>query len=121
VSIIEGDGMRVIEQNAGRAGAVWFIDPPYTASKKKAGSRLYTHFELDHSRLFDLVGKLAGDFLMTYDHADEIKELSQAHGFETQLVAMTNTHHATMMELLVGRDLCWVRGRQPGLFDSTEE
>lgn len=121
VSIIEGDGMRVIEQDAGHADAVWFIDPPYTASKKKAGTRLYTHFELDHSRLFDLAGKLAGDFLMTYDNADEIKELAGAHGFDTQLVAMTNTHHATMMELLIGRDLDWVRGSQPGLFDSMGE
>ena len=27
-------------------GHVFFIDPPYTAGGKKAGNRLYTHFEL---------------------------------------------------------------------------
>ena len=119
ITFIEGDGMEVIERNSGRAGAMWFIDPPYTASKKKAGTRLYSHHELDHNRLFDLTKKLAGDFLMTYDDAEELKDLARQHRFDTELVAMTNTHHATMRELLIGRNLDWVRTNQMSLLDLT--
>lgn len=51
----------------------------------------------------------AGDFLMTYDNADELHTLAARHGFDTVLVAMKNTHHAEMTELLIGRSLDWVR------------
>jgi hypothetical protein len=34
--------------------------------------------------------------------------LAERHGFETQPVAMKNTHHAEMDELLIGRNLDWV-------------
>jgi DNA adenine methylase len=87
---------------------VFFIDPPYTASGKSAGSRLYNHCVVDHERLFSLCEKLRGDFLMTYDNAEEVCVLAKRHGFATKLVAMKNTHHAKMNELLIGRDLAWV-------------
>jgi len=109
ISFIQGDGLAIMESNADQKTSVWFIDPPYTASKKKAGARLYNHFELDHKRLFDLAAKLAGDFLITYDNAEEIKALARSHNFDTELVAMTNTHNATMTELLIGRNLDWIR------------
>ncbi|MGA2242097.1 MAG: DNA adenine methylase [Verrucomicrobiota bacterium] len=88
--------------------AVFFIDPPYTAGGKSAGSRLYTHCEVDHERLFSLCEKLRGDFLLTYDNAEEVCALAKRHGFATKPVAMKNTHHAEMNELLIGRDLAWV-------------
>lgn len=109
LGFVEGDGLAIIEAGATRPDIAWFIDPPYTASQKKAGSRLYTHFELDHGRLFDLAAGLAGDFLMTYDNAGEIKDLARSHNLDTELVAMTNTHNSTMVELLIGRDLGWLR------------
>ncbi len=52
---------------------------------------------------------IAGDFLMTYDNTQEVIELAQQHGFDTQFVAMRNTHHAKMTELLIGRNLDWCR------------
>jgi hypothetical protein len=93
--------------------AVFFIDPPYTAGKngKRAGTRLYTHFELDHEHLFSRVEKVQGDFLMTYDNADEVKRLAKKHGFEYQTISMTNTHHATMRELIIGSDLSWLENQ----------
>jgi hypothetical protein len=45
---------------------------------------------------------------MTYDNAEEVRALADRHGFETKTVAMKNTHHAEMDELLIGRDLDWV-------------
>ena len=45
---------------------------------------------------------------MTYDNAEEVQALAEKHGFQTKPVAMKNTHHAEMNELLIGRDLGWV-------------
>lgn len=103
ISFIEGDGLEVLEENARRKDAIFFIDPPYTAGGKNAGARLYAHYEVDHKRLFLIAEGLAGDFLMTYDNAPEIQALAERHGFSTKTVAMKNTHHAEMRELLVGR------------------
>ena len=59
---------------------------------------------------------------MTYDNADGVKELAARYGFDTEIIAMKNTHHAKMTELLIGRDLTWARQSapkttQPLLFD----
>src|SRR5439155_12331007 len=99
ITFIEGDGMEALKQNAQRPDAVFFIDPPYTAAGKKAGSRLYAHSELDHQKLFEIASSLAGDFLMTYDNTEEVYLLAKRHNFDTLLVAMKNTHHARMSEL----------------------
>lgn len=108
LKFIKGDGFPVIKKYLVIPDIVFFVDPPYTASKKKAGSRLYKYHQVDHEKLFDLMSKTKGDFLMTYDDADEVRELALKHRFETRLVAMTNTHNTTMTELLIGRDLTWM-------------
>ena len=109
ITFIANDGLKLLSQNAHRADAVFFIDPPYTAAGKKAGSRLYTHSELDHEELFRIASAIAGDFLMTYDDAPEVRQLARKYGFNTQTVAMKNTHHAKMTELLISRNLDWLR------------
>ncbi len=109
IDFIHGDGMEILAKNACNPDAVFFIDPPYTAAGKKAGSRLYTYFALDHNALFESASKLRGDFLMTYDDTDEIRALAQKYCFEMQLVPMKNTHHAQMRELLIGPDLKWLQ------------
>jgi len=52
---------------------------------------------------------VAGNFLMTYDDAEGVRELARTQGFDMELVAMKSTHHAEMTELLIGRDLGWMR------------
>jgi len=108
LKFIKGDGFQVIKKYLDVPADVFFVDPPYTASKKKAGSRLYKYHQVDHEQLFELMSKAKGDFLMTYDDADEVRALALKHRFETRLVAMTNTHNTTMTELLIGRNLNWV-------------
>ncbi len=103
------DGLRFVKKYARHKNTVFFIDPPYTVSTKKAGSRLYKYHEVDHEELFRLASKIRGDFLMTYDDAEEVRALAAKYRFETRLVAMNNTHHAAMTELLIGRDLTWVK------------
>ncbi|MCG3197730.1 MAG: hypothetical protein GHCLOJNM_02220 [bacterium] len=103
-----GDAFDVIPEYLGDDLAVVFLDPPYTAGGKRAGSRLYTHFEIDHERLFALCEQVSGDFLLTYDNAEEVVALAKKHGFATKPVRMKNTHHSEMTELLVGRNLDWI-------------
>lgn len=105
IRFIHGDGMAVIQDNAHRPEVVYFIDPPYTAAGKRAGKRLYTHNQLDHEALFELATTLRGDFLMTYDNSEEVKALARKHNFDIQAIAMKNTHHTEMTELLIGRVL----------------
>lgn len=109
MKFIRGDGYEVIRKNARYSNAVFFIDPPYTASSKKAGTRLYKYHQVDHEELFQLADRIEGDFLLTYDDAEEVRALALTHRFETRLVGMSSTHHATMNELLIGRNLAWVR------------
>jgi len=102
ITFIEGDGLEVMRRNAGRADAVYFIDPPYTAPGKRAGKRLYTFNEIDHEGLFDLAATVTGDFMMTYDNAESVRQMAKQRGFVTHEVPMKNTHHAEMTELLIG-------------------
>jgi DNA adenine methylase len=102
------DGLKVMRDFSDREDAVFFIDPPYTAGGKKAGKRLYKYCDIDHEKLFTICELLRGDFLITYDNADEVKELARSHGFSMRLIPMKNTHHAKMQELVIGRDLSWM-------------
>jgi DNA adenine methylase len=110
VIFIQGDGIEAISKYASQKSAAFFIDPPYTAGKngKRAGTRLYTHNELDHEELFKQAEHIQGDLLMTYDTADEVIRLASQHGFAARQVSMKNTHHATMQELAIGRNLTWL-------------
>ena len=103
------DGIEFLSTHAEREDMAFLIDPPYTV----AGRRLYTHSEIDHEKLFAVVSQLQGDFLMTYDNVEAIRNLARTHGFDTQEIAMKTTHHAVMRELLIGRNLDWARGAVP--------
>ena len=95
------DGFNLIRRYRSDRQAVFFVDPPYTASTKRAGRRLYNHNEIDHDELFDLMTTVEGRFLMTYDQDDRIEKMAAARGFIVDRVAMKSTHHANMIELLI--------------------
>lgn len=109
LTFVEGDGIEVMRDYADRENVAYFIDPPYTVAGKRAGSRLYTCSELDHNELFAVTATVRGDFVMTYDHAEEIEAMTRSYGFDSEPIAMKNTHHAKMTELLIGSDLAWLR------------
>ncbi len=107
ITFIQGDGMEYMCQAPLRRGVAYFIDPPYSV----AGKRLYRYSDINHRELFALAAKLQSDFLITYDNTREIKQLAAEFGLDTEAVAMKNTHHAKKKELLVGRNLDWLRSR----------
>ncbi|HLG61740.1 MAG TPA: DNA adenine methylase [Ktedonosporobacter sp.] len=109
ITFIQGDGIAFLRQYARRPDTIFFIDPPYTFAGKKAGSRLYTHSEIDHEKLFEVVNTLQGDFLMTYDNVEDIRQIARQYNFDMQAIPMKNTHHTEMTELLISRNLEWLR------------
>lgn len=103
-----GDGLQIMREYTAQRDVVYFIDPPYTAGGKRAGKRLYKYYNIDHEELFRICDSLKGDFLITYDDAEEVKQMAREYDFEMRLIAMTMTHHAEMKELVIGRDMSWM-------------
>jgi DNA adenine methylase len=62
---------------------------------------LYLHSLIDHNSLFDLLEKAAGDVMLTYDDAMEVRHLAHSHGFFITPIAMKSTHHARMFEFAI--------------------
>jgi DNA adenine methylase len=108
IAFIEGDGTARMLEFARKKRAAFFIDPPYTVAGKRAGTRLYKYHTIDHETLFAATERLAGDFLMTYDNAPEVRALAKRHGFQVRTIPMKGTHNTPMLELIIGRDLSWV-------------
>ncbi len=105
ISFIHGDGFKVIEKYRQKEKVIFFLDPPYM----QAARRLYRYFDIDHERLFEMISQVRGDFLITYDESDEIKILADKYNFEIEKVAMKTTLHYQKHELVIGRDLSWLR------------
>lgn len=104
ISFSCADGIGMIQAYKRQQDTAIFIDPPYTV----AGRRLYRLSEIDHVKLFEVVGGVAGDWLMTYDCCPEIQHLAEKFAYQTRRISMKNTHHVLKQELLIGPDLSWV-------------
>lgn len=105
LNFYEGDGIGVLEVVAAHRRTRVFIDPPYTVpSGKRAGARLYAHHLVNHQRIFEVLAAAGIDFLMTYDWSDEILELVGKYDFRAVTVAMKNSHHDRIPELIISRD-----------------
>lgn len=79
ITFIEGDGIEIIKKNTYRSNIVFFIDSSYTPGGKRAGSRLYTHSELNHDELFNVSSQLTSDFLMTYSNNHTVQRLAKKY------------------------------------------
>lgn len=113
ITFLHSDGLTTMRQHAERTDCAFFIDPPYIASKKRAGSRLYALPDVDHRSVFRVADAVAGDFLITYEDSEDVRALAKEYGFAVQTIAMKNTHHAKINELLIGRDLGWLAYMSP--------
>ncbi len=101
---VEGDAFQTINMYKSNADCYFFIDPPYVV----AGKRLYTHFEIDHAKLFELVSQIKGKFLLTYDDAKEIRDLANQFKLKHTTVPMKTTHHLEKSEILISDNFDWL-------------
>jgi DNA adenine methylase len=99
ITVINGDGLRVTQTLASSSNTAFFIDPPYVTS----GRRLYTHYAVDHALVFSVAAQIQGDFLITYDDADSIRELAAGHGFNVSEINMRTRQSVSKKELLITR------------------
>lgn len=107
ITFQEGDSMCILEpllRDRGQKPTV-FADPPYTGEGgKRAGSRLYSHFTINHARLFEILGQNNASFLMTYDGAEETVKLVNQHSFHAVRVEVNNAHYSRQNELVITRE-----------------
>lgn len=98
-----GDAFKVIEQNLNNQNAYFFIDPPYTI----AGKRLYTYFDIDHEKLFELTARLQGKFMLTYDDTPEIRQLAKKYNLQYRTIPMKTTLHIEKNEIIISDNFTW--------------
>lgn len=103
IDFITGDAFEILEKNINNKEAFFFIDPPYTI----AGKRLYTHFDIDHEKLFKLTALLRGKFMLTYDDTAEIRELADKNNLQYRTIPMKTTHHLTKNEIIISDNFNW--------------
>lgn len=108
ISFYQDDGLRVMELYADRSDVAYFVDPPYTAAGIKPGSRLYTYNEINHHALFEMMARVKGPFLMTYQDDTLIHDLAANYDFHVRRLLMKTTHHSKKTELLISRNLSWL-------------
>jgi DNA adenine methylase len=101
---VEGDAFDYLKKYKVNPECYFFIDPPYFV----AGRRLYTHFDIDHERLFKHVSEIQGKFLLTYDDAQEIRDLATRFNLAHTTIPMKTTHHLEKRELLISDNFDWL-------------
>jgi DNA adenine methylase len=103
IDFINGDAFETLEKNRDNPSAYYFIDPPYTV----AGKRLYTHFDIDHEKLFYLTSKLKGKYMLTYDDTSEIRHLAFKYNLDFRTIPMKTTHHLEKNEIIISDNFDW--------------
>ncbi len=103
VTFVYQDALSTIEEHSRDSRAVFFIDPPYTASVKGAGARLYRYSDVDHQRLFEALADVEGAVMMTYDDESVVREMAEGAGFVIDTVPMFTKHHVVKNELFISK------------------
>ncbi len=98
-----GDAFDFLEKNISDKEKYFFIDPPYT----KAGRRLYTYYEIDHERLFEITSRLCGKYMLTYDDTEEIRDLADKYNLAYKTIPMKTTHHIQKNEIIISDNFDW--------------
>lgn len=110
IEFCHGDGVAELARHADDSGVAAFVDPPYTTLDGNGpGRRLYRHHEVDHEQVFSRAAQMLGSPLLTYDATPVTRTLVLRSGLDARAVSVRTAHHRTTTELLIGRDLGWLR------------
>ena len=102
------DAFKIMRQQQNNSNAYFFIDPPYTI----AGRRLYNLFDVDHRQIFEIISKLQGHFLLTYDDTTEIRNFAEEFSLSYKTIPMQTTHLIKKEELLISDNFEWFDDKQ---------
>lgn len=128
----EGCGLEVIAEKSRTAQSFFFLDPPYTFGSRRAGLRLYTANEVDHSKPLLIPASLRNKFLLTYSDDPIARRWAKASPYDFQSVAMKGNINTKRRELLIfcssvrpeidsALDSSGLVRRRSGLFISSNE
>ncbi len=114
VEVIHADALAVLPSYARQPATAFYLDPPYSAEGTVA-QRQYHHWQLDHPRLIEVAANLSGEFLLSHQDAKLVRQLVRWYQLELAEVPMPRRGGDHVNELLISRDLRWLRRRQvPG-------
>lgn len=108
IQFINEDAFKIMRQQQNNSNAYFFIDPPYTI----AGRRLYNLFDVDHRQIFEIIAKLQGHFLLTYDDTTEIRNFAEEFSLPYKTIPMQTTHLIKKEELLISDNFEWFDDKQ---------
>lgn len=108
IQFINEDAFKIMMQQQNNSNAYFFIDPPYTI----AGRRLYNLFDVDHRQIFEIISKLQGHFLLTYDDTTEIRNFAEEFRLSYKTIPMQTTHLIKKEELLISDNFEWFDDKQ---------
>ena len=108
IQFINEDAFKIMRQQQNNSNAYFFIDPPYTI----AGRRLYNLFDVDHRQIFEIIAKLQGHFLLTYDDTTEIRNFAEEFSLSYKTIPMQTTHLIKKEELLISDNFEWFDDKQ---------
>jgi DNA adenine methylase len=104
ITVVEGDGLEVMRQYANDASVGCFADPTYTADVKSKGNTVYHYHEIDHQKLFSLLSRWRGPFLLTEDNSRMVRYLAVAYRFSSKTVSMVTAECKKKKELMLWRE-----------------
>lgn len=105
ITFHQGDGFEFINKYQDDDSAIFFVDPPYTSSKKRAGSRLYKYSVIDHEQLALSLSCVKGSVVITYDFDEDIVNLMESCGFRCEKIPMRGTHNSIRYELMITNNI----------------
>lgn len=98
IEIINGDGVKVIQQHLSDPNAGCFADPPYP----EKGKSLYGYV-VDHPEIFSLLAAWHGPWLLTEDTSVLIRRLVTCYRFSSKRLIMNTADHQKKSELMIWR------------------
>jgi DNA adenine methylase len=84
-----------------------YIDAPYPG----LGKDLYRNAEMNHAELFGTLAAWPGNWFATYNNDAQVGALCHQHRFQYEQVKMRNAHHQQKTELIIGRNLDWLKSK----------
>lgn len=105
IEFIQGDAFEEWSGYIDEERAIHFIDPPYPES----GKRLYKYSEVGYEKVLFTSKSIEGDFLITYENTENIKDECDRLKLEYRRVEVKNANHDSKGELLIGKNLEWLR------------